>query len=503
MSLLACLLLALVQGLRFRDLSYCVDDSWISFRIARNLVEHGILSFDIGSPPVEGMTNLLWTLLIAGWLRVSGGGDPVHMARLMGMMAMLGAVLCAGLLAARVSRRHGGSGCLAGGVAALLVAANGNLFFYASSGLETPLWALLFLLGLERLDCALERGSQWRWCSAGLVFGLLAMTRPEGVLVGALLLGAAGLVHLRRSWLALAVFGAMVVGLELFRWRYYGALVPNTFHAKPPDVAAGLGYLGKYLLVGLGVVAPLATFPALRSSRARVLVGLLVVLLCGTAWSGGDWMPGFRRCVLPSLGLALLAGIGLAWARGWWRPVALTACLVWLGALGLAGLNGWDSSVYNHRVMVELGRRASASPTIQRVALVDIGRFGWEFEGSVFDLVGLTDAHIAQQMGGHAEKAWDDAYFRRRSPEMVLVRSETPIEDPLLVQPVIGLAERPLLLSVFTHGGWVHHSTMEIDVDKFLLVFHREDVELPAAIWGPPIPKGLRQLLVEQSLGGE
>ena len=59
---------ALVQVFRFRDPGYGIDDAWISFRIARNWVRGDGLTFNPGEPPVEGMTNLLWTLLSGAWL---------------------------------------------------------------------------------------------------------------------------------------------------------------------------------------------------------------------------------------------------------------------------------------------------------------------------------------------------------------------------------------------------------------------------------------------------
>ena len=48
------LVLVLAQGLRFVDPSHAIDDAWISFRIARNWVEHGVLSFNLDVPRSRG-----------------------------------------------------------------------------------------------------------------------------------------------------------------------------------------------------------------------------------------------------------------------------------------------------------------------------------------------------------------------------------------------------------------------------------------------------------------
>src|SRR5262245_41845498 len=44
---------------------YVVDDAYISFRYAKNLADGQGFVFNAGSP-VEGVTNLLWTLVLAG-----------------------------------------------------------------------------------------------------------------------------------------------------------------------------------------------------------------------------------------------------------------------------------------------------------------------------------------------------------------------------------------------------------------------------------------------------
>ena len=106
--------------------------------------------------------------------------------------------------------------------------------FGAVAGLETGLWGLLFCCALDRgwVAAVCERPSSAIAC--GLALGLLGWTRPEGVLVGGL---AIGLFALRRElWpqaLRIAlVFGGLVAVLCGFRLMVYGALVPNTFHAK-------------------------------------------------------------------------------------------------------------------------------------------------------------------------------------------------------------------------------------------------------------------------------
>ena len=219
-------------------------------------------------------------------------------------------------------------------------------------------------------------------------------------------------------------------------------------------------------------------------------------MLAGAAWSGGDWMPGFRRCALAWVTLAGLVGVaaGVGTTRVT-RAAAGLAVLGWLAAQGALALGGKDRALYPHAPLVAVGQRLAQTPGVQRAALVDIGQVGWEFRGSILDLAGLTDAHIAHLPGGHAEKAMDMAYFRAQAPEVLLVRSETPVVDPLPGQPVLGLAEKPVVIDILNHGGYRLHGQVTLAPDKYLVVFRADGVVLPEALWGPEAEKDLPALL--------
>lgn len=486
-AVVVCLLLAALHLLRFADLDHAVDDAWISFRVARTWLEQGVLTFDASRPPVEGMTNLLWTLLSALWIGLLPSVDPILPARLVGGGLHLLTVAMAISLAGRRA------GSRAAWVTGLLLAATGSLAYYAVAGLETALWIALFLVSLDRLDR--DRPAQ-----AGLALGLLAMTRPEGVLVGALLCAAG----MRRSWRTGAVFVLVVAGMEAFRWSTYGALVPNTFHAKAPVPTDGLAYVGTFLLYGVGILGPLAALPALRLPAGRVLGLLTLVLVAGVLWSGGDWMPGFRRLSLPLVVLALLAGAGAGLARTRTaRAMVGAGVAAWLIAALVAGLSGRDHGRFHHDILSDLGHRAAATPDVHSVALVDIGRFGWAFPGTVIDLVGLTDAHLAHLPGGHADKPWDEQWFRAAAPDLLIARSSSPIRDPLPTQPVLGRPEIGMVRSVLDNGGYRLRAVLQPAEGQWLMVFGRDGVDLPLAIWGPQWEKDLPVLLGELALSSD
>ncbi|PTL78603.1 hypothetical protein [Vitiosangium sp. GDMCC 1.1324] len=492
------LLLATLRMYEFSSPDFAIDDAWISFRIARNWLEAGKLTFDLTQPPVEGMTNFLWTLLSALWIAPMPEVDPIFAARAVGGLCHLGTVGVAAWLAARLAHSQGGSARTAALVTGVLLAASGSMAFHALSGLETSLYTLLFVLAMERALAARSgRGGPALAC--GVLLGLLGMTRPEGVLTGLLFLGLMALwPETRRGlWRTALPFALLIGGLELYRWRTYGALVPNTYHAKPPDPTDGWNYFQSYALYGLGLVGPVALVPALRRGAfARGMALVALVLAAGTIWSGGDWMPGYRRFTLTMAAVAVLAGAGVALARGAWRiPAVAGAVAVLAGHLG-ASLMLQDAGLYPTRALASLAFAANATPGVRTVALTDIGRFGYFYSGSILDLAGLTDAHIARQAGSHMRKEWDEAYFLSRRPDLLIVDSTSDLSRPETRELRVHWVETGALQSIQRRGGYHLVTSLDLQGGKYLLILARDGLELPEDVWGPRTHRTLSEFSI-------
>lgn len=484
--------LVLLHALRFLDIEYAVDDAWISFRVARNLLDHGVLTFAPSRAPVEGATNLTWTLLSASWIAALPGVDPIVPARLAGLACHMLAVAVGIRTAGHAVAQGGGDRRDAALASAVALGAPGSLTFWALSGLETGLWGLLLSVGVALLV-------HGRALLAGLCLGALAATRPEGILAGGLLCLGALALRGRSAGSTAAVFGACVAALEAFRLSVYGDWVPNTFHAKSPSLADGAAYvMGGLGTGGLALLLMPAGVAAVRRRPAAGLLLLASVLVAGTAWSGGDWMPGYRRLTLPLLLTGGLAGVGVGLAAdrrqrllAWGGVAGAAACALVAGATGL------DHGRFPHGVHARVGENAVDTGGIRGIAAVDIGRLGWAFPGEIVDLVGLTDAHLARLPGSHGDKPWDEAWFRDHDPDLLIARSETPIADPLTGPLVIGRPEQGMVRSVLDHGGYHLHTVLHPADGQWLLLFAKDGLELDPAVWGPRAPKDLRQLLVE------
>jgi hypothetical protein len=342
---MAALLAAAAAALIVHSLlwNFVTDDAFISFVYSRNLARHGALVFNLGER-VEGYTNFLWTVLLAGLLKV--GLAPEVMSRVLGTAAACGTlVVCAS--ASRRLRGADAEWSAWDAAPALFLATVPGFACWASGGLETQLFTFLVTLGSLRY---LADAPPWQSAAA---FGLAALTRPEGLLFFALtaLHRAAANLRQRRlwptraEWLGVATFAALVVPHLLWRRWYYGWWLPNTFYIKSSGGGAAVAwaqggyYLRRFVEQFHLWVVPLVTAVALVRRRERPLGRLAgyvawvaAVFLIYVASVGGDFM-GLFRFAMPIVPIAvLLAVCAVRSAIGDLRPGAQVAAVALLFA---------------------------------------------------------------------------------------------------------------------------------------------------------------------------
>ncbi len=482
------LLGACLQFLRFQAPAYAIDDSYITFRVARNWVDTGVPTYDTDFPAVEGSTTPLWMLISAAWIRWIPSVDPMVFARVLGAICQL---LTTGLLirlAALIAADHQGSGTRAALAAVVALDSSSWMSFHSVSGMETALFGLLFVAALDRLHVAHRTASQRSAWAAGALLGLLSACRPEGALVTVIAWTAVVLDRRLRphAWRLLSSSAAMIGAIELWRWLTYHELVPNTFFAKPPSPLEGLRYLERYLFLGTGLVGPLAAaFAVRRSGFARALLLGLVVLTAGLVWSGGDWMPGFRRLLLPALGLTVLVAAGAGIVTGPGRVVVLASLCGWIAGNVVEDRKDRGAEYFDTRGIGSLGKMAQASG-LHQVALSDIGAFGWYFRGSVYDMFGLTDRHIAKAEGKAGAKRFDAAYFEERRPEVVIFTSQASTLETAGDLSQVRANEHALAEWLMHDPEYSLRARFPYGTTWYFLVFSRRDISLPESIWGKP-----------------
>ncbi|MBU1879883.1 MAG: glycosyltransferase family 39 protein, partial [Chloroflexi bacterium] len=394
--LLALVLLAAHQWHYYDALGRdAVDDAYISWRYAQNVVQGHGLVFNPGER-VEGYTNFLWTIASVPILAL-GAGDA------MGQIGMALGALCAliTLLLVYAFIRQTDERPIVAGIAALLLAVDGSFALWSVSGMETAFFGLWLLAGATAYLWENRRAGRPGVLS-GVFLALAAMTRPEGLLVFGLTVVHQVLVRLadlrrERSWLAAAVnwadmarilgFLALFAPYFLWRYRYYGQLLPNTFYAKvtlentEAQNSRGWRHLETFVNVHRGwlvLLAPLAAFLRRRVSLWTTYAALvLVVYGAYIVYVGGDWSVGrFFAPILPLIyllaaaGLVRLAELALALLR----RVTADRRAVWVvGAIGVllltAGLFAlYDASSVHGEDELFVQRFQAATATRARVA---------------------------------------------------------------------------------------------------------------------------------------
>jgi hypothetical protein len=349
--LVACAAVLVWHSLQF---AFITDDAYISFVYARNFAEHGELVFNPGLDPVEGFTNFLWVVLLGVFMVL--GASPELTSQLFAAGFAIGTLAAVYHLMEEL-REDGGDPVWSYVPAALLALSSGYAC-WTSGGLETQMFTFWIALALywyvrgDREPRMLRR--------AGVALALAAMTRPEALLVAAIV-GAhrvAIAAGRDRRWrpqrdelMCLAWFAALWVPYFAWRWWYYGYPLPNTAYVKagdaPAEYVAKLHDAGRYYVwvwakqTGMVYAAPVAVAGALLAGpRSRqfyfgaLAVPLAAAYLFYTMRVGGDFM-GLHRFIMPVFVLsAVTVVLGVRWASrahriaGW---VAASALVIGFG----------------------------------------------------------------------------------------------------------------------------------------------------------------------------
>jgi len=451
-------LVALWNGWQYHG--YLLDDTFISLRYARNLVEGQGLVFNPGER-VEGYTNFLLVLLAAGFLEL--GLDPA--------VGTQGVAFVMALITLWLLHRLERSDAVPDGlpevpsIAVLLLLPLQAFAYWALSGMETMLFAGLLLLGMA---LALRESRSGRGHASAGLFVLLTLTRPEGALAFALATLGCLLAEfvrtrsprsLRRHGANLGIVSVALGAYVTWRSAYYGHLLPNTFSAKvtggSAQLISGLQYSCRWGLAFPFLAGTLLGPVLLLSRRGRAVlaahdavVPVYLVVLAFVAYTilvGGDSMP-FFRFLLPVMPLcALLLAwtfrVGAAWFPGRWmfgRGAIAVACLLHVA------VSCWTEQRYAAFVASRIACVGKAVgewlrqtlPPASLIAVNTAGSLPYTSGLPTIDMLGLTDEQIAHRpvfvvsagWAGH-RRGWG-AYVLERQPRVVLWYNSAGSQEP-------------------------------------------------------------------------
>jgi hypothetical protein len=420
----------LALGARILPGPRIIDDSYITYRYARNILAGDGFVYNPGVA-ILGTTTPLYTLLMAG-LGLPLGGVNAPFAEISWVLnSIFDGITC--ILLLFIGRKLGYA--KAGLGTALVWAVAPYSVTFAIGGLETSLYVLL-------LTAMIWLYLENRFTACALIAGLSVLTRPDAVLLAGPLVLDRLFLALRRQqkirwpeWLAL-------LGIPLVWFTYatliFGSPIPHSVTAKLAVYRLGAGeslvrflqhyatpFLDQHLFgnnaikVGLFLYPFLAILGAREAIRKNIRIWPLVVFPWLTLlafsipnplifrWYLTPPLPAYFLCIL--IGLESIGNLWLSSARSaLWQQAARACMIAFVIVYPIVGnLSAWQLHPDHGSdrpapemafIKLELLYEQAAKiiqPHLQPgdvLAAGDVGVLGFETNAIILDTVGLNSA---------------------------------------------------------------------------------------------------------------
>ncbi|MGR3662581.1 MAG: hypothetical protein ACU0CA_15580 [Paracoccaceae bacterium] len=479
-GLLAAILLLVYSLSKHRRFFH--DDAFISLRYARNLAEHGQLTWNLGEY-AEGYTNFLYVLMTA--LPIKLGFDPAYSAQAINVAAAIFLIYLQ-FRACRILLPTDGQAYLRAAVV-IATGATPAIAIWVLGGLESIVVAMFVAAAiLALLPSVISRPTPASLSLAALAFTLAVLTRLDIAVfiagTGLGLLAATKSPLRQRLTPALVVVGIPAVASLIhmaWRWSYYGELLPLTFYAKTGvPLPVRLNYLPTFFadsFPAAAIIAVAMTYALYLLATHRttpqfwLLFSPVVAQILYVVWSGGDHMPGARVLVplIVPAGLILLTGKSQQDAKKTTPVILLALAGVVVTALLVPPTKTDPAAYYGRFIGLHISKSWSPEST---VALHTAGSTPFFASQMTFvDMLGLNDPTIAkrrnvpiltfmQSLPGHAKG--DAQYVLDRQPDYIIAgpANGTNVNTPWF------LSDAELFRSAEFHRCYdLHSETFEIN----------------------------------------
>lgn len=244
--------------------NFIQDDSYITYRYVTNFTEGHGLVFNIGEK-VEGYTCFLWVILLS-FIKLIGI-NFISASQTLGIISSLLVLYFTYKISEQIFPKNKSEffNTAFSLAAVIMLTANGAFAYWTVSGMETGLFTLFVTLGIYIYLKEINASSS-KFPYSSIVFLLASLTRPEGNLIFAVTVlhkiiitvkaksgsdsGVTKRIFSNKNamWLGLYIVPALIY--MVWRYSYYGYLLPNTFYAKTGSSAeyfkAGLDYFWEF-----------------------------------------------------------------------------------------------------------------------------------------------------------------------------------------------------------------------------------------------------------------
>lgn len=460
---------------------YTVDDAFITFRYAENIVRGWGITFNQAPPRAEGYTSILWTSIMV--LPHLMGIDAVLFSKILGVFLII-STICVMTYGIFMVPEKGlnKNRVLSAAFTSILFLTFPYGPVHTVSGMETALAAFLYTLIAVLFLKAQDGGTSTPFLPLSCLF--LGLTRPESNLFSAVLLVLVifCLQATKRWGFAVRCLTFYILpGILYFFWRsyYYGVLFPLPFYIK--STAADLSGLGPTLSfikdLVIGFAFPLSLFIFVKkASIKQALIILPIMLLFAYFITVQHIMNYDHRYFYPMVPvLSLLSGLGLSmelqYRESVWTKAALFLCIVLALAFGsLRNLKSTQEHLSYARGMesahIFLGRTLAAVPwsSDSVIAIGDAGAVPYYSRLETIDTFGLNDPIIAMNYRGDRSD-----YVLSQNPTVIVFisRYENTFDSTL--------SHENMLFRSCVKNGYSSHVTFVFNENYYLWVMWRPD----------------------------
>ena len=464
-----------------------LDDAYIFFRYAENIVNCFGFVWNIGEAPVEGYSSFLYlsVLIIAKFLAF----DLELFAILFGTVTSAVTVYFAYLIYDHLYPSSQ-SKTSANIITIIILSLSPAFTYWSAAGMETSFYSMFLLLTIYYF--LKLPNSVIAIFLRGLLFGLLCVIRFEAVLFFVTALYY--LVKEEKSFFKIKVsrnailfvigFSVIFGAYFIWRWSYFGYFFPNTFYAKTgggiQQIVGGFLYIieALKLFYGFGWIPIILVILFFRKSmftnKTIFLFSIGLVSLLTTVLIGGDHfhlgrfvLPVFPLLFIffpPALDKMLTAQISHIKLKPSARAVILLVIVASLlvakpvyqdatsGFQNLLQSKTETLVVYGeslereiidwHHGFIIMGKTLKKiGNNYEYIACVPIGAIGYYSKMNVIDMVGIVDPVIAHEKlstdhpikwtPGHTKG--DGKYILSRKPKFIQLTdylTNSPLEEP-------------------------------------------------------------------------
>ncbi len=430
---------------------WMLDDSFISFRYAENFANGDGFVYNSGEK-VEGYTSFLWVALLAVFKIL--GFDIIITSKFLGIVFSSACIL----LLFYAHRFIGGIDKRISAYAVMFLGTCGIFSPWLLSGMEVAMftfWVLLSILIYLSIKQIPKNNLQMLFL--GLICTFMVMTRPEGFLIFGIIFSFQLVGSIRKKDLSVLFLLAplIVIYIPYFIWRYsyYGYLLPNTFYAKVgstvDQVIRGFDYTKEFSFAALPFVLILLLILFLPRifKQLRSLVILPITILIYTIYVilvGGDCMPAFRffTPVMPLL--CLLSAMAIPYfIKNKKQIVIILTIIIAYNILQIRLNKNIYDNIVNDKVAL-YGRKFGLwlkenVPANSVIATNTAGSIPYYSRLKTIDLLGMNDVQIAHRHIPTIGKGWaghekgDGAYVLSRRPYFIIFGSNLGSKYPIFL----------------------------------------------------------------------